>query len=109
MSGILLLIDVIEDFERDRAGVSHGQDPTEETRYVERTLSREHPVMEAPLADIHVQSRCIRELHVEHLVAGYRGEDCGIVLDREHVEAVARPAAYGAGMACSPSCAGVTV
>ena len=80
MPGIFLLVDVVEDFERDRAGVAHGQDLAEETRHVERALSREHPVVEAPLAHIHVQSRRVGELDVEHLVAGHLRDHGGIVV-----------------------------
>ena len=68
---VFLLVDVVEHLESHRAGVAHGQDLAEEARHIERALTGEHPVVQAPLAHVQVQARRIRELDVEHLVDGH--------------------------------------
>ena len=43
VTGILLLVDVVEHLERDRALVAHRPDSLEEPRHVEDALARENP------------------------------------------------------------------
>ena len=86
--GVLLLVDVVEHLESHRAGVAHRQDLSEEARHVQRALAGEQPVVEAPLANVQVQLCRVRELDVEHLVAGRLCDDGRIIAARQHMEAV---------------------
>ena len=88
MPRILLLVDVVEHLESEWAAVPHSQDAADESCHVEGALTGELPVVEAPFAHVHVQPWCIRELYVEHLVAGYARHSVSVVAHGQHMEAV---------------------
>lgn len=79
---------VVEDFQRQRATVTRGEDRRQETGHVHFALPREAAKVAAPLQHIHGQDRRIGHLHEEDLVAGDVADRAGVTFERQGVEAV---------------------
>src|SRR5439155_14198897 len=79
---------VIENFERERAGIARHQDLLEEVLEVELALPRKTAVVPGPLQHVHRQQRRVGELQEENLVAGYLRNAGRVVAQRKRMEAV---------------------
>ena len=61
--------DIVEDFQRQRAGVSGAHHLLEEAHHVEMTLARKIAVVACPLDHVHSEQRRIGHLHEDDPVA----------------------------------------
>ena len=87
--------DVVEDLERQRAGVAGGEHAVDERGDVERALAREAAVVAAPLQDVHRQMRRVGELQEEDPLARDRVDRGQVGAAREDVERVQAGAERG--------------
>ena len=86
--GIGTAEDRVEDLQRQRAGVPGDEAVLQETGDIPRTLTGPHPVMPAPLEDVHRHLGRVRELDEEDLLARDVADGPRVEPTREHMEGV---------------------
>lgn len=93
--GLGLPEDVVEDLQRQRPVVSGGPHMPDQPGDVEAALSREAPVVPAPLQHVQRHQRGVRQLQEEDLLAGDVLDSLGVGPAGENVEAVQAGAERG--------------
>src|SRR5206468_2161692 len=79
---------IIENLEREWAGIAGDQHMLQKAGQNELALARKAAVMAAPLQDVHREPRRIRELQEEYLVARDFCDACRIIAERQRMKAV---------------------
>ena len=79
---------VVEDFERQWAGIAGRRDGAHECRDIEIAFAGHVAEMPAEIEQVHVDARSVGQLDEEDPVAGDRADCLGIDTSRERVEAV---------------------
>ena len=79
---------VVEDLERDRAGIAAGEHRLEEARHVEVALARQAAEVAAQGQRVHADARGIGQLDEEHPLAREVCDTRPVVRESERVEAV---------------------
>ena len=80
--------DVVEDLERQRAGIARTQHLLEKIRDVELALAGEIPEVASPLQRVHRQERRVGQLHEEYLVSRDVCDAGGVIPQRQRMHAV---------------------